>query len=321
MKVKKETMKTRFSLLPLFAAFFVLIFSTSCVKQLDLLDQVYNNSIDLREEKKVPKFRPNTIIEGNVILKINDGNKPDLSPFGNVIEIRGYLQIGQGITDEDIALFSGLQKVQTLSVTNNDQLTDLRPLKELNITETIILSDLSELSILPQFMETQGLEGDFIIGGVPKLIIFDAFPNLVEVEGAFTISGNDGLQSISIPSLKKVFRLLVSGNPQLNAFTNIALDEVIASFELSNLPNMTSLEAFSSLQKTSSLKIEGNGKLQTLDGLQQLKEVNSVRIVLNTSLHDFCGIANAMQNPNLVSYTVFDNVANPNQEEIINDCL
>jgi hypothetical protein len=293
----------------------------SCSKNNELDDQVYFGNIGIQDGTEIPLFAPNTIIEGNVVLKNENGNIPDLSSLKNVIEIDGFLEVGAGITDEDLANFSNLQKTKTLSIGYNELLTDLSSLEGLEITESFTVIELPEVTTIPQFFKTTMLAGNFSVFSLPKLTTFNSFPNLQEVNGFFSIQQCDTLESIDLPSLTKVDVFRVRLNSQLTAFFNISLNEATSEIDLSFNPKVTSLAAFFGFQKTNFLTIDSNDELQSLAGFQQLEQVSNIRIAVNEKLDDFCAIANALQNSEIEFYTVFENAANPTQTEIIEECL
>jgi hypothetical protein len=314
-------MKTTFSFSAILSIFFAIVLLGSCSKNNELDDQVYFGNIGIQDGTEIPLFAPNTIIEGNVVLKNENGTIPDLSSLKNVIEIDGFFEVGAGITDDDLANLSNLQKTKTLSIGYNELLTDLSPLEGLEITESFTVIELPEVTTIPQFFKTTMLEGNFSVFSLPKLTTFNSFPNLQEVNGFFSIQQCDALESIDLPFLTKVDVFRVRLNPQLTAFTNISLNEATSELDLSFNPKVTTLAAFLGFQKTNMLTIDSNDELQSLAGFQQLEQVSNIRIAVNEKLDDFCAIANALQNSEIEFYTVFENAANPTQTEIIEECL
>jgi hypothetical protein len=314
-------MKTTTPFYAFLSILLTMVLLTSCSKNNEMDDPIYSSNIGIQDGSAIPDFAPNTIIEGNVVLKNENGTVPDLSSLKNVIEIDGFLEVGAGITDEHLANLTNLQKVKTVSIGYNELLTDLSALEGLEITESFTLIQLPEVTTVPQFFKTQTLSGNFSVFGLPKLTTFNAFPNLQEVNGFFSIQQCDALESIDLPFLNKVDVFRVRLNPELTAFTNIALVEATSELDLSFNPKVTTIAAFFGFQKTNTLTIDSNDELLSLAGLQELEQVSNVRIAVNGKLDNFCAIASGLQNSEIESYTVFENAVNPTLEDVIEECL
>ena len=137
----------------------------------------------------------------------------------------------------------------------------------------------------------------------------EGFNQLKEIKGGLKIDSNAGLESLD----------------GLNNLTKIDGD-----LEINNNNVLENIKALSNLETILRLHINGNHKLQTLDGLENLKPPSSsnaeISIINNNQLSDYCTIKDFVSNINNCSddnslgcdYSVYGNAYNPEYEDMKN---
>jgi hypothetical protein len=124
----------------------------------------------------------------------------------------------------------------------------------------------------------------------------DAF-NFTEVNGVITISGTSITNLNGLSELTKCNSLLISSNPNLTNIIGLAnLQEVKDDLIIRNNDALTSLAGLSSLTfvgtaPPDALVIENNDMLLSIDGLFNLTFAHSLRIILNERLENVNGLS------------------------------
>ena len=166
------------------------------------------------------------------------------------------------ITDDSFSSIAGADKLTSLTVTGNPQLSDLSPvsgltkLTKLDITKNPSITDLSPLS------------------GLEKLADFYA-GRLTDLEDLSPLEGLTALRSVNVQYSKVRDLSPLAGLTNISSFT--------ASYTL-----VDSLEPLSALTKMMNLDVS-YAKLTSLDGIEDMRGLRTLDIHNNTGIGDNIG--------------------------------
>lgn len=227
-------------------------------------------------------------------------------------------------TQAEVNSFTGSSITGFLSIngTNGSDIIDLTPLStltsvggNLNIVNNVTLTNLDGLNNLVSVGGDLALVGNDILGNINSL------GNLTSVGRALRLGSNDSLTNIdgllNLTSLGSLFidTTELKNIDGLRKITSLDKMDIRVNGQLKNingLGNLTSLGG-------TFFAIISNARLTNLDGLSNLTSyAGDLLILSNDSLNSFCGLYPLMSSMGLKgSYSVFLNLVNPTQQQII----
>lgn len=245
-----------------------------------------------------------------------------------------------------LSIFLGLTLIFNFSC--KDKVDDTPP------TEKIYDGNLnfSNLQQLQEFYQNgyTVINGDLYIQDVDSLKDMNLLSNLKRIHGNFSLLQNAELETLEglnlLDTITGSFRLMLShelvnleglGNlvyigvdfriMKCNSLVNLVglnkLENVGLKFKVSSNHNMISLRGIENLKKIhGALEIgedafNGNDKLKSIAGLENLEKAGSVNIQRNMALSDFCAIENMIINGGVDgSFTIKLNAYNPTINDI-----
>lgn len=321
---------------------------STLISNTETLDGVYNRDIDFSTQDSLIEFGEKGYIEINGDLEIEGSSIYDLSPIGDIKKVRGHFTIR---STRSLATLAGL-KVEhigkSLTVFNNDSLTNLEGLANLvdvfggvSIDQNSNLKDISNINKLIKIGNDLSIDNNINLLSITGfdnlesantisiksnwlLNKVNCFRNLKKLTGSFIINENNLIDNISsLDKLETIEGGLIISNTlieQLNIFPSLTL--INYSLNISANENLENIEGLTSLKiiKYSSLKIIGNLKLKSLKGLDNLEEIGyTISISGNAVLSNFCALQNVMQT--FVPASIPDiagNLFNPSLSDIAN---
>lgn len=236
-----------------------------------------------------------TSIKGQIIIVNND----------NLLEIGGFDQL-QLATDieilnnpllEEIESFNNLNKIEeNLKITGNPKLLNVSGFTHLSeITEKLTVDYNLAIDDITGFKNLQKVS--HVLLSRNGFVILNGLQNLKEVEN-LEIIGNPRLEHFSeFTALTEVGQLTIEDN---NALLNLSGFERLKTITYGGYLHIRKNALIENLNGFNTLKnggtgidVNGNPKLQSLDGLESLEEViGSVNISLNRALTDISAISN-----------------------------
>ena len=304
----------------MFVACFVLIFAfASCSKEALRLAVVYND-LTINSAADLPDLKKNTRLTGSLTLEFAPDEEVDLSVLENIIEIERNLVIKGGVNDAHLQHLRNITSVASLEILDNQQLSSLAPLAELQVTRdfTIVGSNVSDIAV---FSNIEALEGDLEIMSCPNIQdLSDHFPFLETVNGNVTIVFNAGLEAVGLKALRMADEISFTDQPALASLALPALEEaktlsIIGSGELENLDQL------SKVQKINRLVVLNNPLLVDLNAGTQLEYVGTAWIRENVLLDDFCMLQQASIVGTIHDYDVQGNQYNPSLGDLATACI
>jgi Secretion system C-terminal sorting domain len=253
-----------------------------------------------------------TLVLGYIQFDTTKSDIHDLAPFSNLKKIWGDLYVRHNPRLKNL---HGLENVDTIAtaihsyIYENDSLENLQGLNNLRY-----MGGFSGIYGNPRLQTLAGLENleyvvDFNISNNASLQNVDALLSLKEARGSFGISYN-GVQSVNLPSLKKVEYLVIRNEPYLTSLAGLAnLDSIGSSGNFSSghiflieLPSITSLEGLENIVIAPRVDvwIEGNPALMQLELLETMQSdsLGDVHINKNNLLETiFC---NSLKNARII---------------------
>ena len=252
----------------------------------------------------------------NIIISHNQ-DLSDIDIFNNFNKLEGGITL---ISNPELVELNGFNSVTSLSgdlrISGNDKLESISGLEslssisgELSIWYNLSLQNISGLKNLTSIQTEKNWYQALSIVYNDKLTDLEGFNQLKEIKGGLKIDSNAGLESLD----------------GLNNLTKIDGD-----LEINNNNVLENIKALSNLETILRLHINGNHKLQTLDGLENLKPPSSsnaeISIINNNQLSDYCAIKDFVSNINNCSddnslgcdYSVYGNAYNPEYEDMKN---
>ncbi len=284
----------------------------------------YEGGITFRSQAEIDDFGAAyghcNIIYGNV--EISGDDVTNLSPLGNLEEIRGILYVRNTAVLQNFSGFSKLKSITGLMAYSNAQLQDFSGLSALEQVDEFIyaesnpqlknfngLSGIRHISgyvIIRQNNALQSLSGLSnleSIGGIlnimlnPQLQNLNGLEGLTEINGNFDLSSNANLQNLNgLQNLKSIGSFDVGFNPKLANFTGLSALEVInGGLFVNGNGELMSFDGMSSALKRikGRLYIGSNGPLQNLNGLSSLEAIEGALTIM---AHNWLTSIAALQN-------------------------
>jgi hypothetical protein len=254
----------------------------------------------------------------------------NLDFLANVNEIGGELGLYQNTNLQNINSLGKLKSVGEVIIRNNYKLIDINALSTISILDGGFVFESNYLvKNFPELTNIKELKGDLIINNNPNLESLSGFSNLTNVVGDLKILDyQNGLVNLNgLNNLKEIGKTLMignigeGGNKTLLNLTGLEKLEIIGgSLYLIECHNLTDLSALIGLQEIGEeLNIDGNEKIESLEGLDNVKRTNSIFIARNIELDDFCAIKDLVETTNfdLNEFKIFLNKSNPTIEQLI----
>ncbi len=228
-----------------------------------------------------------------------------------------------------------------VSITNVDK-PDLSFLKNITKIEGDVYIEKNTLEDLSFFSGLEEVQGVLQIGQNINLPTLEGLDNLQEIEG-IEIYSNDS--SLNINALKDVKITKSISMHDLNE--TIPVFSNINKLELVFLSNVNSIIDYSFLinleESTDHISLESNNNVTSLNGLQNLKNINkftlhsheevvdistlenlenvsNLSFYSNPKLADFCPLRNLLLENNNIDFSTLDNLENPSYQEVITIC-
>ncbi len=204
-------------------------------------------------------------------------------PFCNIID--GNLCIGcdDNLTSDitDLSAFVNIDTILGSLTIDHNNMVDLEGLKNLKyVKKGIIISNNQSLVECNLFTESSLNEtGEITITKNLKLSNFLPI-QINTIKGSVNISNNPELKEFPITANEIQGDLIIKGNQNLNNLTNdYPLSVLLGNLELSDLPQWTDLRGFININKINNSLIISKCGINTLLGLQNLKEIEGNMIL------------------------------------------
>jgi len=238
------------------------------------------------------------------------------------------LEVVEGIVrvefNHDLVSLKGLENLDSagsFSVYDNHPNLDLSAINDIRVASDFRLASLAR-NVEKPFLNIRNLSGDFTIQKNPGFTDISCFPNLEKVDGTIYILSNDTLSSLQgLNNLIQVggfFNIVYNGN--LRGLDGLSsLKTVGGELTIKGNLKLESLNALSQLDSVKKILI-GNSKCTDLQGLNQLMFAESIVIIQNAELSDFCAIRPVLLANDSISLYFNKNLLNPSRDEIILGC-
>ena len=327
----------------------ILTFSTFSYAQ-----NVGTGPFNLRSQADVNTFAANnfTEINGNIIMTGSDIT--NLSGLSTLTKINGSLNISNiGATT-----LNGLQNITEASsglvISGNGNLSDLSGLGKLEDADIISIGSNRNLTSLSGLSNQLTEVGQLFILGNARLTTLNGLSQLRRVTEELTVTNNRALSDCSILCTILDSSNLSDSNIEISGNANVCLDQGVLesvcdsnTITLGNRSEVNNYNGPSTISGNLFITYKGTGEfalnldaltgkiqringdlliknanlLTNIDGLQDLIFVGGdVRITDNTSLSQFCGIANLISRNGVQGSIVIEgNNQNPTPQQIRND--
>lgn len=212
-------------------------------------------------------------------------------------------------------------KYDYIFISNCENLEDLKGFD--NLTQVNWMS----LKNLPNLKKIDGLEKLSIIGRLylsdVNIVDFEGLNNVKTMEHFSVSSCNNLINFQGLNSLIKIGSEIpwfeVSNCSNLENFKGLENVQHFTRFNISYLPKLKNFEGIKKA-KMPYISISNCNLINSLQGLENVFGVGNLAIYENQNLQNFCAIKNIVGNLNSNSYYVKNNLNNPTQQEIINNC-
>lgn len=149
---------------------------------------------------------------------------------------------------------------------------------------------------LEGFNNIKSILGSFSISNTENLKNLEGLNNLEIIHDFIRIQGNPGLQSFEgLENLRKVNSeyFYISSNPRMKSLDGLQnLDSIAGKFQLFFLDSLQDINALSQLSYVGGdLMIFQNLSLSNINGLQDLKNINALRVYENPNLSDITSLS------------------------------
>lgn len=240
---------------------------------------VLNSGIELRTQAEVDDLGDQgiTVINGSVRFLETGVDNPDpirdLSPLNCLQEVKGPLRID-----------------------NTPELLTLNGLENLKYTKGLVLYA-TNVESLESLSNLETIDGNILISRNHSLTNLNGLNNVTSVLGTVDISSNDEIVDIEgMESLQSVGEnLWIFGNPKLQNLEGLNnLVQIGRQLYLSDGAQMVNIDALSTLETTSSIKIENNPLIESISAFSNLtvSSLESLSIKQNDALINLNGLEN-----------------------------
>ena len=192
--------------------------------------------------------------------------------------------------------------------------------------ENLIEVDVISVKNLPKLKNFQYLENITKLEGLgienSGVNSFFGLQNVTWIESFKVKSSNSLLNFNGLSSLNKIGNSIsyfdVYDCANLQNFTGLENVTHFTRFNISNLPQLNSFNGIGTAAMPYISIVNCN--MNSLQGLNNVFGVNNIGIYDNQNLQNFCAIKNVVGNVNGSNYYVNNNLQNPTNVEIINNC-
>ncbi len=258
-----------------------------------------------------------------------DSYSGELNITSNAVNTPPSIKINANGVSEifpDFIFLKGRQEVEDFIQRGYTKVNGPLHISGIDITSLSILSQIKEVkSLFIKATKIKSLEGVQGIKVTDKISIesnsyltnIDVFPKITYLKNIF-IYGNTLLKAIDgLSCIEEINLLTLRDNEALENIDGLAnLKTVHIKFELDRNPVLQNINGLSSLEKADIITIHSCPILEDLNGLSALKSVNEIDIRDNSSLYNYCGFQQSIENTN--SLLTFRNRYNPDRSHIIN---
>ncbi|GAO42695.1 hypothetical protein [Flavihumibacter petaseus] len=240
-------------------------------------------------------------LDGGILISDNP-NLTDISAFGNLSVVTWNIRIYGNPALPDLHGFEGLHKLDGLEISGNAVLADISGLINIDSVDNGILltgnEALRDLTGLKNLKETP----DIVIRESPGLYSLNGLQNIKKLSRGITIA-NTGVTSLAgLENLAQASRLEIIFNEKLK--------------NLQGLNGFTSAPGYGS-----TVIVSRNDQLESLDGLEKLKNVDGqIYMGFNPLLNNFCALKTLALTGWNGAFILEGNNTNPGIQEIANNC-
>lgn len=320
-------------------------------------DLIIHNQADVEKIKgqKIVQITGDLIIEASYLNNYKT-NISDLTSLKNIKKVNGKLKISMvdAVTNIDflesitevggqlgifsnknlisIASLKNLESVGELAIVNNNNLISISSIGQIKLKSGGFRLDGNELiEQLPMFKNWIEVPGDVLISNNAALENLSGFLNTTKINGDLEILGNFKLSTLEgLNNLKEVKGNLSigfigeAGNKILTSLKGLEkLERVGESLYIVECHVLTNIFELKNLKYVGSkLSIDGNELISSLEGLNNVTNVNSIIIARNRELRNYCAIKSLIGTVvlGINNFNIFSNASNPSIDQIINEC-
>lgn len=199
---------------------------------------------------------------------------------------------------ESLKGFNNLAMVDWLSLKNLPKLKNLASLENVSQIERLYLSNVS----ISNFIGLNSVKtiDHFSVSSCNNLVNFEGLPSLTKI--------GDEISYFEVSSCQNLENFI--GLEKVQHFTR---------FNIYSLPKLKNFDGIKQA-KMPYISISNCNFINSLQGLENVFGVGNLAIYDNQNLQNFCAIKNVVGSKNSNSYYVKNNLQNPTQQEIINNC-
>ncbi|AZI66179.1 hypothetical protein EIB71_00120 [Kaistella daneshvariae] len=249
----------------------------------------------------------------------------------NITSLKGFIvgnyQNTTSFTIENCKKLKSLEgivfpsKYDDISITNCENFESLKGLDNLTIVDVLSLNN------LPKLENLKGLEN---VSQIERLYLSKvSITNFMGLNSVKTIDHlsvsfcNNLINFQGLPSLTKIGDDIsyfeISSCQNLENFVGLEKVQHFTRFNIYSLPMLKNFDGIKQA-KMPFISIRNCNFINSLQGLENVFGVSNLAIYENQNLQNFCAIKNIVGNLNSNSYYVKNNLNNPTQQEIINNC-
>lgn len=212
-------------------------------------------------------------------------------------------------------------KYDDISISNCESFENLKGFDNLTAVDVFTLKDLPKL---------KNMEGLSSLSQIERLYLsnvgintFNGLNNVKTIDHFSVNSCNSLINFVGLPSLIKIGDEIsyfeVSNCANLEDFVGLEKVQHFTRFNIYSLPKLKNFDGIKDA-KMPYISISNCTLINSLQGLEKVFGVGNVAIYDNINLQNFCAIKNVVRSLNSNSYYVKNNLNNPTQQEIINNC-
>lgn len=304
--------------------------------------KVYEGNINLYNQSLVDSFGAENYTEVTGEVRIY-GTVTDLMPLSKLEIIGQDLLISNA---DNLVSMDGLENVvevgESVQFVNNDALTDITALEDLNAPYAVIFIGNDALKSISGFSQTTHVSGLIMLTGNLNLEVISGFQNLESTGYNLQIEDNPSLVDISgLSKLKSVGNeLWLNNNDMLVDITPLNTIETINNIVINGNASLTEISTFNNISSCT-IEISGNSSLASIQGFESLTDVGALRINNNLSLttvtafgtvtsldsfieiqynqlfDDFCAFSGLITNDFTGGFSTWANAYNPTIQDMI----
>jgi hypothetical protein len=206
--------------------------------------------------------------------------------YPNCTELQSRLRIGSSTTTSDITNLNGLSQITKIG-------------EPVGIAGSLSIFDIPNLTSLQGLSNLEYIGGDFSLNnlGISNLT---GLEKLEEVRDGFSIVQNENLSSLQgVNSLISVGGLWIKENNSLENLIGIETLEIIngsSYLQIAENPSLESLEGLNNVVNINRFYITNNPNLENLDALSNVEDLGGIFLHSNESLVSIQGLSNVDPN-------------------------